>query len=94
MLMIRSRRRFKVEERVGTEVGVALRGLVEALCEREEPQTIDIAVGGVDPALSRALARTARRRHPRRQPSLKSDESGSGRQVSGSGLPNSDSRIT
>ena len=58
------------QERVGTEVGIALRVAVERLSEREEPQTVQVAVHGIDPALTGRAARTVGRRHPGLVPTL------------------------
>ena len=82
------------QERVGAEVGIALRGAVERLGEREEPQPVQVAVHGVDPALPGAPPEPlGDGTQASFQPSLKNVESGSGRQVFGSGLPKIDSEI-
>src|SRR5271157_2012616 len=59
MLMIKLQATVKRrQERVGSEVAVAPRGVVERLSEREEPQPVQVAVLGIDPALPGCAART------------------------------------
>ena len=81
-------------ERVGPEVAVAPRGVVERLSEREEPQPVQVAVLGIDPALPGTPPEPlGDGTQASFQPSLKNVEHGSGRQVFGSGWPQSDSVI-
>src|SRR6476661_5293039 len=57
-------------QRVRPQVGVALRRMVEAFGKREKPQSVHVAIRGIDPALPRRSPGTVRGRSPRLSPAI------------------------